>query len=161
MKSHGKDWAALIACIAVCQLAGGIGSFFTSAAIPGWYAELLKPSWAPPDWVFGPVWITLYTLMGIALFLVWRERAKNRVTGLALYVFFLHLVLNALWSVLFFGLKSISGAFIEIMVLWGSILATMVLFWFVRRAAALLLLPYLAWVSSAVVLNYAILFLNT
>jgi tryptophan-rich sensory protein len=140
---------------------------FTFPAIGSWYAGLAKPSFTPPNWVFGPVWITLYALMGGALFLVWREKKKleakkSRTAGLelAFAVFGIQLVLNALWSIVFFGLRAPLLALIEIIALWLSIVACIALFWRVSRAAALLLLPYLAWVTVASALNYFVWVLN-
>ncbi len=150
----------LIAAILVCQLAGVIGSVFTSPAIPGWYASLQKPFFAPPNWVFAPVWITLYTLMGLALYLVWEKGLNTEKVKPAAGVFFLQLGLNALWSVLFFGLRNPFLAFAEIIVLWISILAATILFYRVSKKAAYLMLPYLAWVSIASALNYGIWALN-
>jgi tryptophan-rich sensory protein len=143
--------------IVLCQLAGIIGSFFTASSVSTWYAALNKPSFNPPSWVFGPVWITLYTLMGISLYLVWRSGSRDWVV---LGVFGFQLVLNALWSILFFGMQSPGIAFAEIIVLLLSILLTMVLFFTVSRTASYLLIPYALWVSFAAVLNFAIWRLN-
>jgi translocator protein len=136
--------------------AGWFGSIF----IPGdWYASLSKPAWNPPDVVFAPVWTVLYVLMGIAAWLVWREAGFSGArVGLSLFIF--QLVLNALWSYLFFGLKSPMVAFIEIVVLWCAILGTLVAFWKVRPGAGALLIPYLCWVSFASALNYTLWRLN-
>lgn len=129
--------------------AGALGSIPTARAIPTWYRTLDKPSWNPPDKVFGPAWSTLYALMGVALMLVRREA---RTTG-AQATFGLQLALNLAWSFVFFGSRSLRGALVVIGLLWVSILATITQFWGIRRAAALLLVPYLAWVSFAAVLN--------
>lgn len=146
-----------IGAIVICQLAGIIGSFFTVSSVGTWYAAINKPSFNPPSWVFGPVWITLYTMMGISLYLVWRSGNRDWVV---FGVFGLQLVLNAAWSILFFGLQSPGIAFAEIIVLWLSILATIFLFFNVSRAAAYLLIPYALWVTFAAVLNFAIWRLN-
>jgi tryptophan-rich sensory protein len=133
--------------------AGFIGSRFP----PGeWYQGLEKPSWNPPSWVFGPVWTLLYILMGIAVWLVWKERGFS--TGV--YLFIAQLVLNAVWSWLFFGLNRPDLAFYEIVVLWLLILLTMMVFWRVRPAAGALFIPYLLWVSFASVLNHTLWKLN-
>ncbi|MCL4435674.1 MAG: tryptophan-rich sensory protein [Thaumarchaeota archaeon] len=150
----------LISAIVVCQLAGVIGSIFTISSIPTWYAGLEKPFFAPPNWLFGPVWLSLYTLMGISLYLVWSRGADTRRGSLALTVFGVQLVLNALWSVLFFGLRSPILGLVEIAALWIMIAATIVLFYRVSRAAALLLIPYIAWVTIAAALNGFIWSLN-
>ena len=144
----GRDLLALLTPLAV----GGLGSLPTAKAIPSWYRTLDKPSWNPPDAVFGPVWTTLYGLMGIALVLV-RRQPRDESTDRAQGVFGLQLALNLAWSFVFFGDRSLRGGLVVITLLWVSILATVAAFWPVRRAAAVLLVPYLAWVSFASVLN--------
>lgn len=146
----------IIIAIIVSQLAGIIGSIFTTPAITGWYATIAKPEFAPPNWVFGPVWITLFALMGIAAGLVWAKGLERKDVRIALGVFVGHLVLNTLWSIIFFGLKSPGGAFIEIVFLWISILASTVLFAHISKPAAWLMLPYILWVTFAAFLNYSI-----
>lgn len=136
------------------QLAGLVGSLFTISAIPTWYATLNKPSFSPPNWIFGPVWTTLYILMGISLYLVWSKGKKG------VMLFKLHLILNALWSILFFGLRSPMLGLIAIIILWTMILALIKIFWKIDKTASILLWPYLAWVSFATILNLAILLLN-
>jgi translocator protein len=150
----------LIIAVLAAQSAGLIGSLFTTPAIPTWYTHLAKPGFTPPGWIFGPVWITLYTLMGIASFLVWQKREANPTANKALVVYAVHLVLNALWSVLFFGLKSPGLAFVEIVILWCMILVVINLFLRVNRRAAYLMTPYILWVSFAAVLNFAIWRMN-
>lgn len=150
---------ALIISIVIAHAAGIIGSFFTVSSVGTWYTTLVQPSFAPPAWVFGPVWLTLYTLMGIAAFLVWRKRKKGNVRR-ALWVYGVHLVLNALWSILFFGLHRPDLALFEIIVLLAFIVWTSVLFWRIDRRAGWLMMPYIAWVSFATILNYAIWILN-
>ncbi len=148
-----------VVCIGASLLAGIVGSLFTLDQIPGWYAQLVKPSWNPPSWVFGPVWNTLYVLMGIAAARVWTS-SKKPTRFAALWLFFAHLVVNALWSVVFFGLHEIALALAIIILMWVLILITVV--WFKRysRAASWLLVPYLLWVSYAFTLNLGILVLN-
>lgn len=150
----------LIVSILVCQLAGAVGSFFTVASISSWYAVIEKPAFNPPSWVFSPVWIILYTLMGISLYLVWEEGLERKEVKLGIFVFGVQLALNALWSFLFFGLQSPYYAFIEILLLWLSILLTIILFGKISKTASLLLVPYLLWVSFAALLNYQIWVLN-
>ncbi|MFH1649871.1 MAG: TspO/MBR family protein [Candidatus Woesearchaeota archaeon] len=150
----------LIASILICQLAGFIGSFFTITAINSWYSTLVKPSFNPPNWLFGPVWTLLYLLMGISLYLLWVKGFKTKQGKLALTFFVIQLVLNTLWSILFFGLQNPMIAFVEIIVLWVSILLTIVFVYRVSNASAYLLVPYVLWVSFAAVLNYAIYALN-
>ncbi len=150
----------LVSAIVVCQLAGIIGSVFTISSIPTWYAELEKPFFAPPNWLFGPVWLALYTLMGVSLYLVWSRGIDNSSVRTALSFFGVQLVLNALWSVLFFGLRSPLLGLVEIVALWIAIVANIVLFYRISRAAALLLIPYIAWVTIAAALNGFIWSLN-
>jgi tryptophan-rich sensory protein len=146
----------LIGWLAASMAAGVIGSRFTPGA---WYADLAKPAWTPPNAVFGPVWTALYVLMGVAAWLVWR-RGGFSGAPVALGLFLAQLVLNALWSVLFFGLHLPGAAFAEILVLWAAILATTILFWRVQPAAGALLLPYLLWVGFAAALNLQLWRLN-
>ncbi|MCJ8500704.1 TspO/MBR family protein [Desulfatitalea alkaliphila] len=150
----------LIIAILIAQCAGLIGSLFTTPAIPTWYAQLVKPVFTPPGWLFGPVWLSLYSLMGIASFWIWRRRGRHPLAGKALVVYGVHLAFNALWSVLFFGLKNPGLAFVEIVLLWGMIGVTGILFFQVDRRAAYLLVPYWLWVSYAAVLNFSIWQLN-
>ncbi len=150
----------LICAIALPLAAGAIGSFFTMPAIPEWYATLTKPELAPPNWVFGPVWTTLYVLMGVAFFLVWRRGFTESGVRLAAGIFIFQLILNTAWSIVFFNLRSPGGALIVIVFLWTAILITMFSFARFSRLAAWLLVPYLAWVSFASYLNYAIWTLN-
>lgn len=154
------DWYRLVVSLTLPQLAGGIGALFTGPAIPGWYSQLAKPSFTPPAWLFGPAWTTLFLLMGIALFLVWRSRAKLPLARAAYVTFGVQLALNVLWSALFFGLGQPLWAFGEIAVLWVAIAATMLTFARVSKPAAWLLAPYLGWVTFAACLNYAIAVAN-
>lgn len=148
----------LIVAIATSFLAGAIGSIFTTPAIKDWYPTLVKPSFNPPNWLFGPAWSVLYILMGIALYLVWQKQDKNKKWA---YIFFFsQLVLNALWSIIFFGSHNLGLAFAEIVLLWLMILLTSVSFYKILKPAAYLLIPYLAWVSFAAILNIAVWRLN-
>ena len=143
------------------QAAGLIGSIFTASSVTGWYSTVTRPELAPPNWIFGPVWTTLFVLMGIALFLVWKKKdSQKKKVKLALQLFVAQLVLNTLWSVIFFGLQSPGWAFVEIIFLWISIALTITVFTPISRLAAWLLVPYLAWVSFAAYLNYSIWMLN-
>ena len=155
-----KSWlwkaVALVVFIGISQLAGLLGSIVTSPAIGTWYASLAKPFFTPPSWAFAPVWITLYALMGIALWLVWRKQPSRQP-----YVLFaIQLALNALWSFLFFGLQSPILGLAEIAILWIVIALTLRSFYKVSRPAGLLLLPYIAWVTIALALNLSIFLLN-
>ncbi len=140
-------------------LAGGIGSWATFESVRTWYPTLVKPSWNPPSWIFGPVWTTLYVLMSIAVWRVWRRREGAAALRLAL-AYGGHLVLNALWSILFFGLHRPALALAEILVLWGVLAAFQRLLWREDRIAAALWAPYLLWVSFATVLNATLWWLN-
>jgi tryptophan-rich sensory protein len=146
--------------IALCQSAGLLGSFFTIPAIPTWYATLNKPSFSPPDWLFSPVWISLYTLMGISLFMIWNRAEKGPIRRKALVFFFIQLILNALWSVCFFGLQSPLSGLIEMAFLWSAIVLTIYYFLKLSPRAAILLVPYLVWVSFAFILNFSLWSLN-
>lgn len=155
-----KEALKVAAAIALCEAAGVVGSFYTAQSIPTWYATLARPELAPPNWVFGPVWTTLFALMGIALYLVWKKGANTRTGKTALTIFAVQLVLNVLWSVIFFGARSPGGALLEIALLWFAIAATIIAFKRISLAAAWLLAPYFLWVSFAMYLNYAIWVLN-
>lgn len=152
-------WIGLIVLLVICFAAAGIGGAVTASKIPRWYATLEKPSWNPPNWIFGPVWSALYFGMAIAAWLVWRKRG---LVGAAapLALFGVQLFLNVLWSCIFFGLQNPGLAFVEVLLLWASIAATMVLFWLRSTVAGMLFVPYLAWVSFASVLNFVIWRLN-
>jgi len=150
----------LIICIAVPLLAGVSGSFATISSIPTWYASLIKPPLTPPDWVFGPVWTTLYILMGIALYLVAREGIENKPVTQGIIVFTAQLIVNILWSIVFFGLQSPLYGLVTILVLIALVLATIYYFYRVSPIAAWLLVPYIAWVCIATYLNAMILVLN-
>jgi benzodiazapine receptor len=155
-RSKINEILILFASIIICQLAGVIGSLFTTPSIPRWYANINKPSFNPPNWVFAPVWTTLFLLMGISLYLVLRTGLNYKNVKIAFAVFIFQLVLNVLWSFLFFGLGSPFAAFIEIIFLWIAILITTILFYSLSKVAGILLIPYLLWVSFASVLNFYI-----
>ncbi len=151
----------LLAAIAGCEAVGIASGLFTREGVQSWYPRLRKPSFTPPPWIFGPVWTLLYGLMGTSLYLVARDgRADPKVARLAKGLFGLQLVLNGLWSVIFFRQRSPLYALVEIAFLWVAILLTTLAFARVSRTAALLLLPYLLWVSFAAVLNYELWRLN-
>lgn len=154
-----KNKLSLAVSVALCLAAGGLGSIATAAKIPTWYATLAKPSWNPPNWLFGPVWTTLYILMAVAVWMVWMRRGQAGARG-ALWLFGIQLVLNTLWSFVFFGAENPGLAMAEIVVLWAAIAATIWTFRRISTAAAWMLAPYLAWVSFASGLNFAIWRLN-
>ncbi|MBI2074209.1 MAG: tryptophan-rich sensory protein [Candidatus Levybacteria bacterium] len=156
-----KKVLQLILAIGVCLGAGVIGSLFTFSAIPTWYSTLNKPFFSPPNWIFGPVWTTLYILMGISLYLVQSSKLKvQSKKKQAVKLFFIQLGFNVLWSILFFGFKNPALAFVDIIALWVAIFLTMKSFYPISRSAFYLLLPYFIWVSFASILNLMIIFLN-
>lgn len=144
----------LLLSVIVCESAGLIGSVFTLRTIDTWYLTLNKPFFNPPSFIFAPVWTTLYLLMGISLYVVWGTKKAN------LKWFFIQLVLNALWSIVFFGLKNPAFAFVLVVFLWISIFLTIKDFGKLNKTASYLLYPYLAWVSFASLLNLSIVVLN-
>jgi len=149
----------LIVSIALPVLVGAVSGFFTSTGVDSWYQTINRPSWNPPGWVFGPVWTTLYVLMGIALFMVWRTPVSAERTK-ALWLFGIQLTLNFFWSFIFFYLENIGVALIEIVVLWLFILLSIFAFARISKTAAWLLVPYISWVIFATLLTYAIWKLN-
>ena len=155
-----QDWIKLIVSLLVCQLTGAIGSMFTRTAISQWYVLLQKPSFTPPSGVFAPAWIFLYLLMGLAFFLIWRQGIDNRYAKHTVIFFIGQLILNGLWSILFFGLRSPLAGLVDILLLWVLIVITTFRFYRISRTAGLLMLPYIAWVSFAAVLNGSIWLLN-
>jgi len=154
------NFTKLIAAVIICQLAGIIGSIFTVPSVSAWLPTLQKPSFFPPNWLFGPVWILLYTLMGISAYMVWEKGLKNKGAMSALTAFGAQLVLNASWSILFFGIKSPLLGLVCIVVLWLLIVLTILRSHKVSKAAAWLLVPYILWVSFAAILNFEIWRLN-
>jgi tryptophan-rich sensory protein len=150
-----NDLVVLVIALAGCFAAAGIGGLVTSRSLRGWYAGLAKPSWNPPNWVFGPVWTVLYAAMGVAAWLVWRVRDEHDVR-IALVWFGVQLIVNVAWSVAFFGLRSPAAGLVVIVLLWWAIAGTIASFASVSLLAAGMLVPYLAWVTFATVLNGAI-----
>lgn len=177
------NFIKLLTSIIVCELAGIAGSFFTMPEITSWYMKVNKPSFNPPNWIFGPVWTLLFVLMGISLYLVWFKKAEPSKTIFAkkikawnkysekfyngswrrinIYlIFWTQLILNILWSFIFFGMHSPSVAFFEVIMLWFAILFTIINFYRVSKAAAYIMIPYILWVSFASILNFYIWILN-
>ena len=147
----------LILCILLPLLVGGVSGYFTSQSIPNWYVYLNKPSFNPPNYLFGPVWTLLYILMGISFYLVIN---KPNVNWLLVGIFITQLILNFFWSFIFFNAHNLGLALVEIIILWASILAMIILFYKTNKWAAILNIPYLLWVSFATLLNYSIYSLN-
>jgi tryptophan-rich sensory protein len=154
-----RQTLGLIISIAICYGTAGLGGLVTAPQVTDWYAKLAKPEWTPPDWVFGPVWTVLYLCMAVAVWLVWRQ-AGIAAAKVPLALFAAQLVLNGFWSVVFFGLQQPGIAALEIALLWAAILATVIAFWNRSMWASLLLVPYLGWVSFAVLLNWRIWRMN-
>jgi tryptophan-rich sensory protein len=154
LSSMPRQLLGLLGWLGVTFAAAAVGGF-ASANAGDFYQELTRPGWAPPAWLFGPVWTLLYFLLGIAAWLVWREHGFRKAR-IALSLFLLQLAVNALWSWLFFVWKLGALAFAEVLILWVLILCTVVAFWRVRPLAAALLLPYLVWVTFASALTYAV-----
>lgn len=155
-----KKFSRLVCSVSVCLLTGFLGSIVSMDSVTTWYADLSRPSFTPPDWTFGLVWPILYIIMGISAFLIWNIGINKRPVRVALGLFVLQLILNGLWTPIFFGLHMIAFALVEIILLWVAILMTILAFKRISKLASLLLLPYILWVSFAVVLNAALWFLN-
>lgn len=155
-----REIARFLFCISISLSAGIIGNLTTAESVAGWYQKLQKPSFTPPDWLFGPVWTLLYVLMGIAAYLVWRAGLQNKLVRIGLIIFTLQLLLNLMWSLVFFGLNSPFGALLDIVCLWLTILAAIFCFYKVSTVAGWLMVPYLVWVSFAVILNFQIWRMN-
>ena len=154
-----KNWLKLIISLLICQLAGVIGAFFNSFSIKSWYLTLNTPSYLPPSWAFGVVWPILFLLMGIALFLVWRQ-PKSSLRNYALFLFGLQLVFNIFWSFMFFTLQCPACGLVWIGILWMLILFNIFAFWRISKISGGLLIPYILWVSFAIALNYGFYLLN-
>ena len=160
---YGKkktDFVKLIGCVIFCELAGIVGSVFTFPMITTWYSTLNKPWFNPPNWLFGPAWTLLFLLMGISLYLVLEKGLQKKEVKKGVSIFGVQLLMNILWSVLFFGLMSPFLAFIEIIFLWIAIAFTIKSFYPISKKAAWLLVPYICWVSFAAILNLAVWILN-
>jgi len=155
-----KNWWKFGVSIVLVWIAGGLGSLFTASSVSTWFTTLAKPSFNPPNWLFGPVWTILYFMIGVSLFLVWTTKANKNLKRKAYWIFGIQLVLNSLWSVAFFGAQNPALAFIVIVLLWISILLNIIEFYKIRKSAGYLLVPYILWVSFAAVLNFAIWMLN-
>ena len=138
---------------------GAIAGMFTSQSVPEWYATLNRPSFNPPNWIFGPVWTTLYILMGISFFLIWKQEA-SKVRKSAILIFLLQLLLNFAWSFIFFYFNMIGLALVEIILLWISIVMMLVVFYKIKPIASYINIPYLLWVTFATVLNASYYILN-
>ncbi len=150
----------LIIAIAIPLAVGATSGFFTVTGVESWFQTINKPSWNPPNWIFGPVWTTLYAMMGVALFLVWKSDSSDILKKTAFVLFAVQLILNFFWSFIFFDQHQIGWAVIEIIILWFFILLTIFAFGNISKLAAWLLVPYISWVSFATILNYTIWKIN-
>lgn len=144
--------------IALTVVVGAAGSLFTASSVQTWYTTLAKPAFNPPSWLFGPVWTVLYILMGISFWMIWTSKSKEK--NRAITLFLIQLFLNAIWSPVFLGTRSLGGAFVLIVLLWAAIVLTILVFKKISKPAAWLLVPYISWVSFAMMLNFAIWRLN-
>jgi len=141
-------------------IAGGIGALFTTPSINNWYMSLSKPPFNPPNWIFQPVWTVIYILLGLSFFIIWTHKGESKFKKKAIRLFITQLILNSLWSIIFFGLKSPILAGLEIIYLWIVIFLTIKYFYKISKTAAYLLIPYIAWVTFAAFLNFSIVLLN-
>jgi translocator protein len=155
-----KDWMRFLISIALPLAIGGIAGLFTTSEINGWFQTLKKPSWQPPNWVFGPVWTALYVLMGIAFYLIWKSDVPVKKKRMAITLWLVQLVLNFFWSYIFFKKHQIDWALGEIVLLWVFILLTIFSFGRIRKLAAWLMVPYISWVTFATLLTMTIYRLN-
>lgn len=155
-----KTWMKLIISVAIPVTVGIISGFFTVPEIDTWYQTIKKPDWQPPKWLFGPVWTTLYIMMGIAFYLVWKKPVEPSKKRMAVTLWIIQLVLNFFWSFVFFRQHQIDWALGEIVILWAFILLTIFAFARLNKVAAWLLVPYISWVTFAGILTYTIWELN-
>jgi translocator protein len=149
-----------IVSIIIVYIAGAIGTLFTLKEITTWYVYLAKPGWAPPNWIVGPIWSTLYILIVTSLFLIWRKGLERKDVQVAILVFAVQLIINVIWSLVFFGSHSIFGGLIMVMLLWVAIIINIFVFYRISKPAGLLLIPYLVWVTIATYLQYYLFILN-
>jgi tryptophan-rich sensory protein len=154
----------VILSVAICLFLGGLSGYATVSEIKNWYLQLNKPTFNPPNWLFGPAWSTLYTFMGISIALIWDrlDKAKIKIfTSKAVIFFIIQFFLNLAWSSIFFSLHLVAFALIEMLILWVFILLTIIQFYRINKIAGILLVPYILWVSFATVLTASILYLNS
>ena len=149
-----------IVSIIIVYIAGAIGTLFTLKEITTWYVYLIKPVCAPPNWIVGPIWSTLYIVIGTSLFLIWRKGLGRKDVQIAVLVFVVQLAINVLWSLVFFGSHSIFGGLVLVLILWVAIIINIFVFYQISKPAGLLLIPYLFWVSIESYLQYNLFILN-
>lgn len=150
----------LIISLAIPLAIGATSGFFTVSGVESWFQTINKPTWNPPNWIFGPVWTTLYVMMGIAFFIIWKSEIRSELKKSAIVLFAVQLVLNFFWSFIFFNQHEIGWALVEIIIMWFFILFTIFAFGNISKTAAWLMVPYISWVSFATILNYTIWQLN-
>ncbi|MGB3006227.1 MAG: TspO/MBR family protein [Chitinophagaceae bacterium] len=150
----------LIISLAIPLAIGATSGFFTVSGVESWFQTINKPTWNPPNWIFGPVWTTLYVMMGIAFFIIWKSEIRSELKKSAIVLFAVQLVLNFFWSFIFFNQHEIGWALVEIIVMWFFILFSIFAFGNISKTAAWLMVPYISWVSFATILNYTIWQLN-
>ena len=155
-----NSYLKLFISIFICMAVGGISGYLTASEIPGWYMFLNKPGFNPPNWIFAPVWTTLYILMGISFWLVWKSGTEEAIKNRAMLFFMVQLILNFFWSIIFFNFHQLGFAMAEIVLLWIFILFSIISFYPISKAASYLLIPYICWVSFASILNFAVWRLN-
>lgn len=162
MKGHAQkiNWTKLVIAVLICEVTGFVSGWLSNSGRDPWFDTIRKPEWNPPGWIFGPVWTTLYLLMGIALYIIWNSNAPKTQKQNALWLFAIQLFLNFWWSMIFFRFHLLGWALVEIIMLWISILLTILAFSKISKTAAWLLVPYIAWVSFATLLTYTIWSLN-
>ena len=158
--AYRTDYLKLVSAIVICLSAAWVNASFTIDGKGQWYHSLSKPVFTPPDIVFSIVWPTIYILMGIAAFMIWHKGVESYAAKVAIAIFFFQLMLNAVWSIVFFGMHNITAAMIEITVLWAAILVCTIKFFAISNIAGALMLPYLIWVAFAMILNISIWLLN-
>jgi translocator protein len=155
-----KSWWKLIISVLMVEIIGILGSFSTMSSIPNWYAALTKPAFNPPSWIFGPVWTILYLMIGISFYLVWTSKIKASRKIYAYWIFWIQLLLNGIWTPVFFGMHNLLGGLVIITLLWISIILNMLAFYQISKTSAYLLVPYWLWVSFASALNFSLWWLN-
>ena len=160
MQTASRQWLVLFALLALCLTVGSLGGIITARSVGDWYLTINRPPWNPPAFIFAPVWTVLYFSMAVAAWLVWKRDRRFAGVRLALVFFFIQLALNFLWPFVFFGAHAIGAALFNIALLWIALALTVWAFFGVSRLAGVLMLPYLAWVSFASFLNFAIWQLN-
>ncbi|MFH1631334.1 MAG: TspO/MBR family protein [Candidatus Aenigmatarchaeota archaeon] len=150
----------LLLSILLCIIIGSSAAVFMSSSIDNWYTTLAKPTWTPPNWVFAPVWLTLFALMGVSIYLIWQHGRRNENITTAFILFCVQFAANIMWSFFFFGMESPIIAFADIILLWLLIATTIIAFYRISKPASYIMIPYIVWVTIAAALNYSVILLN-